>query len=484
MGRLRRLLPAVWLLALLATPVVAWLLGDRQPLLQNTAKQPFPAVSRVALGKPDTFKQLDAALLDRFPLRGLALDVRGTVALDVFGDSTSPDVAVGRHGWLYYKPELGPCEAGGAPLFDVPDAVDVLARTFIAAGYRPVIAMLGSKLFGHPEDAPAIDPTAERCERTLERRIETRLEQTPGGLTIDPLLRRDDAAGQPPFLRTNTHWSWRAREIFVRRLLDRIRPGLAEDVGIRAGETFQRSADLPALMGMTRSDTDRVVEALRAPRHPIPPGQVVLLGDSQLGLAMLEPRGSVPTIHDRVLPGQPACNWTDLTLGNCDEAIRAARTVVIEKVDRDAQFFTQYCWRPLALAGERLHGGTPGQWERIGVEARRTTRTVTIPASGAVTVRVRAPGGDVSATPRLLRLPVRLVDAAEKPTPITMSTVPGYGRPSPCATPVQQSNGALFLPVPAGQPVSKLVVQLASAPGTWLGPPQEMPLDGRVVSTG
>ncbi len=55
-------------------------------------------------------------------------------------------------------------------------------------------------------------------------------------MSIDPELRQLEADGDPTFLRKDTHWNWRGREVFARRVLDRIRPGLAEEAGLTVSD--------------------------------------------------------------------------------------------------------------------------------------------------------------------------------------------------------------------------------------------------------
>lgn len=480
MGRLARLLPAIWLVALLAAPAVAWLLGERQPLLQNQPKKPFPTINRSSLQDRATFDQLDDALLDRFPFRGAALEARAAIAYDVFGESTNPDVIVGSNGWLYYRPELMPCTPGSEPATDPADTVDVLARTLVAAGYRTTVVIAAAKQFIHDDPASSVDARAEECVRAMVSRIDRRLARTPGGLALTPELLALERAGKSPFLKRDTHWNWRGREVFARRVLDRVQPGLVDEIGLRPGPAIRYPGDLVRMMGMRRTEPDRAVIALRPPRRPLAPGEVVLIGDSQLDVSLkhqLSPRH--PALLDIALVGQLRCDWADFLHGGCDDAIRRARVLVIEKVIRDIHSVTFACWRPIAIAGERLRGPA-AKWEPLEGAGTGADGALEIPPSGSIAVRVRSRGADVSDVPRVLRLPVeRYGDSA---VPVTMTQETPGGQAAPCATPDQgAAGGALMLPIPAGRPMSDFVLRLTSAPGTRLGRPQEIVLDGRAL---
>jgi hypothetical protein len=472
-----RVLPAVWLLVLLAAPAVAWLLGARQPLLENRTPASFPAVNRSSLRDPATFAQLDSALLDRLPFRQTALDLHARVELDLFHHSRNSQLALGRNGWLYYTPELSPCRPGGEPVADPADAWEMLARTLRAAGYQPIVAVPGSKLLVHTRDAPALDDRGMRCERALERHVAARLAKIPGGLSIDAQLRRIEATGRPTFLRYDTHWNWRGRELFVRRLLEKIDPRLARAAHVRAGRPYERHSDLAVLVGATRSEQDRLVTADAPPSTPAP-GDVLLVGDSQLVRSLIDrPVPGVPSLSELLLPDQSSCDWEALAEGVCDEQLRRAHTVLLEKVARDAQLVTLQCWRPLAIAAERLGHGTAIGWERLGAGGSPIGQRLTIPASGSVTIRVRSRPDDTGA--RLLRFRVlraaRQADGTEPPVALVQH--PRAGPAAPCATPASEKGGSLLLPLPSGRPGSDVELELRSAPGSQIGRPHEIPLD-------
>jgi len=484
MRRRLHALPAVWLLLLLLLPAATWLLGARQPLLQNRPKTPFPPITSHSVRDGSTFAAIDGAILDRLPFRGTALDVRTRVALDVFHDSTNPSVAIGDDGWLYLKTELQACQsAATSPSADPADAYELLARAFSAAGYRTSVIMAGSKLFVHTRDAPQIDAVTSACVAKLERRAADRLAQTPGGFTIDDRLRDIEADGEPTFLRLDSHWNWRGRLVFASETLDRVRPGVVEQVGLHPGPEYDRPGDLAALLGVTRTERDHVLLVRRSPKPPLPRGSVVLVGDSQLINTLIAPGGpDGASIHDHVLAEQTLCTWADVAGGGCDDQLRNARTVVMEQVARDMVVLTTQCFRPLVIAAERLRGWRPIGWERLDDGTRPLDGALTIPASGLATVRFRL-AQDRADVPRLLRVTVhRTVRQADgAPAPITAVQRPGGSFASPCMTPAQPSvGGALLVPLPAGARASELAVELRSAPGSRLGRPQQLVLDGAV----
>jgi hypothetical protein len=472
-----RLLPIVWLMALLLVPLAGWLLGARQPLLDNRPKTPFPHLSADALGDAATYKQIDAALFERLPPRQRAVKAHTQIALNVFSDSPNPDVAIGSDGYLYYVPTLQTCTTR-PPVADPADAIDVLGRTFLAAGKKALVLEPAAKLFIHPQDAPSINAKAEKCARQLQERVARRVAESPAGFDIDTPLKRMEAAGQPTFLRHDTHWNWRGRLLFAKTVLDFLRPGLSKAVGLHAGDAFRRPGDEAAMLGLDTTDSDRPVLARRAPKRPIAPGRAVLIGDSQLQRTFLTAPGAAGTtpLLDTVAPGTPTCDLPTMVAGGCDAAIAGASHVVYESVGRNLTDVDATCWRPVLLLAEGLTGAA-GRYKRVDGAAPVDGRTVTIGAGGSAKLRVVAPGGDVSGTPRLLKLGLR-----DLPAGATAAVVqePRAGTPAPCATPQQTAaTGSLIVPVPAGRRASDLVVTVTAPTGTRLIAPREIALDGR-----
>jgi hypothetical protein len=471
---MRRLkpLPALWLMALLAAPAIAFLFGARQPLLQNREKQSFPSINRSSVQDRGTFERLNTALLDRLPLRQAALELHAGISVDVFRQSPNPDVAIASDGYLHYTHELAPCRPGGEPISDPAEVVDVLSRTFVAAGYRTAVTIAGAKQFVHEANARRFDDELWACTRAIERSIDAQLAKTPGAIPLNDLLREQEERGLQTFLKTDTHWNWRGREIFARHVLDAIRPGYAKEAGVNATRPMRFPGNLTMMMGLDRTEPDRVVAAHRTPPDPPAPGEVVLIGDSQLGVSLLG-------MLDTVLPGQQVCDWLRMMAGECDQQIRDARAFVFEKVSRDIGSITLNCWRPVAIAAERLPRGEIGHWELPDAPSANSVLrgALRMPETGAVRVRVRPAGGDVTARTRLLRLPLRSLPAASG-TAVVQMAQEADGAQAPCSTPHASRRGeALILPVPAKRSAADFVVLLQGPPGTVFGPPQELSLD-------
>ena len=65
---------------------------------------------------------------------------------------------------------------------------------------------------------------------------------------------------------------------------------------------------------------------------------------------------------------------------------------------------------------------------------------------------------------------------------IALAQTPLDGPPAPCAMSAQSVvGGGLYLPIPANRPAKDLVLTLAGPPGSRIGRPQTIVLDGKPV---
>jgi SGNH hydrolase-like domain, acetyltransferase AlgX len=472
-----RLLPIAWLLALLVLPAAGWFLGARQPLLDNRPKTPVPHLGVEALRHGSTYQQFDAALLERLPPRGRALEAHTRIGIDVFHDSPNPDVLIGSGGRYYYRHALQTC-IDAPPPDDAAQAAEIVARTLVAAGKRALVMEPAAKALMESQAAGAFDPKVRDCAVALQERVARRLAQTPGGFDIDAPLRRMQRAGEETFLPRDTHWNWRGRLLYVRTVLDFLRPGLADAVGLQAGAAFQRPGDLSALVALKDRDADREIVARRTPNPPLTPGGAVIIGDSQTARAFVDPPGPPGSrpLRDTVLAGVPICSVEILYAGGCNDAITAASRVVYESVGRNLRQFSMTCWGIVQLVGGTLTGPA-GSFQRVDGVAPVAPRTVTVGTTGTARLRVVPAGADVAPRARLLKFAVRHLAAGQH---ASMDQAPQAGPPGPCSSPVQPADGGpLILSVPAGRRASDLIVTITAPPGTVLDAPHEIALDGR-----
>lgn len=475
MQRLRPLI-AAWLLLLLCVPGAAWLLGARQPVLENQPKALFPPINRSTLPSKETYPRFEAAFLDRLPFRDTALEARGRIDVQLFGDTTNPAVQLGKDGWLFYGPDTQACTPAGAPSSDPVEALDVVSRSIIASGRRGGILLAGSKTIAMRDRLGGAVPAAEvDCAARLERAVQERLRASPGGFDIQGELDAVRAKGTPTFLKYDTHWTPASRMIFLRAVLDRVRPGLADRARLYFDpKVMNYAGDLGRFLGIPYTDPVRTIGA-----RPLPapaPGSVAFVGDSQLNFSLAWPGPDGKTVAENALPGSPVCAVEALGNGGCDGAITQSRTLVMEMVARNVNVFTAACWRPISLMMSD-RAGQPARWQTAaGTQpgALRTTQATT-------TVGLRSSSADRSDLPRLFRFPIQAFpkDPGTAAVAVDLTQTPGSGDPIPCLTPQQVvEGGALFVPLPAGRSAADLSVDVKAPVGTVLGRPEEIILDG------
>ncbi|MBJ7521083.1 MAG: hypothetical protein JHC84_15395 [Solirubrobacteraceae bacterium] len=462
------------LVLLLALPAIAWAFGARQPLLENRARADYPGITAASLQDPETFEQIDSAYLERLSLRGEALDLNARLKIDLLKDSPNPEVAIGQDGWLYFQPQLQACR-DKTPLSDPADTAEILARSLLVSGRNALVVIPGGKLTLHPERAPEIEPEVEACVERLEREVGARLAETPGGLDLDAELLALRAQGQDVFLRGDTHWNAAGRELFARRVLDAVRPGLARETGLRQGKEVDRPADLWKLIGTDRTDRDRVVIAERTPLDP--PRNVLLVGDSQMEFAFTRPPApGVAPLIERTLPGASPCSPDAFAAGHCDELFAKAGTVIYETVGRNVRQLTETCWRAVSMATRHLRGPA-ASFERVdGGTPPSATGELAIAPDAPARVRVRIPGADRADAPRLIIMPVLEGD-------VSVYQQPEAGGPAPCATPTATAGAALVIPIPAERRARDLVFDLTTTVGARFEAPDVIDLsDGALAA--
>lgn len=491
--RVLLLLPAVWLIVLLAAPAIAYVAGSRQPLLENRNKEPFPPINRSSVRSPEMFKKIDRALLDRLPLRGDALRLKASIALRWFGVSPSLEVVAGRGGWLYMWRDFRPCLPENlGPGQDPADAAELVARTIGASGRRAAVLVAGSKTATHPEhlrnDA---DRALARCLARREAHVHERLRNTPGGVDISRELQRELDAGRDVFMQRDSHWEGNAQLIFTRAMLDAAKPGLANEVGLeqvkmpRPGE-----ADLTRMVGLPVTKRDRYPPIVRRPvAYPnAKPAETVLIGDSQMRLAMTDTLENRPPISEAALPGPFYCDRSIFNTGACNAQLAASRIVLFEWVARDMQDITSACKQvPAALLPDLRRRLAPRRVRLVdAANARPFGPRVTVGPS-VTSVRFAPADGAVARDLRLMVVPVERLGAPQPGAPDAVTVVQRNtdGRPPvPCETATTGAGGAVILPLTAGRDAATIALDLTAPPGTVLGTPQSFTLDDATVRRG
>jgi hypothetical protein len=471
-SRLRRLLPFLWAVALLCAPGVAYLAGVRQEIFENRAPDGRPPLALSTIGDAKTYAGLDAFVRDRLPFRDDALDLRGRIELFGFGYSASPAILIGEDRWLFYLDEARVC-AGSGPVTNPVLAVTYLIGAARASGREATFIPAASKALVERERLDRDDvPETLRCARAFEEDFERRLRANPRVPDLTARLETLTARGVTTFRRWDTHWTTAGNTEFIRTVVDAVEPGLAQRLGVGPrGVERSYQADLTTFLRVKAIEREEIV----APEPGAvgrPSEDVLLVGDSQMGLSMFEEQGSPPrTVQSQGLPGAEYCNWPMLTDGRCDPRLVAAEKVVVQLVMRNVRDLERGCRRAVFAWMQETQGRTAA-WDPA------STGGTALDGDGSL-----VPGEGVQST-------LRITDAEDDPTrdrivllpvsgsPVgarTQVAVPARasGRPEPCSTTdVSAAGETAVLPVGRGRALSDMTFTVNPAPGLRIGAPR------------
>ncbi|HET9103442.1 MAG TPA: hypothetical protein VFN55_08815 [Solirubrobacteraceae bacterium] len=366
------------------TPVALRLVGVQPRPFEN---RPLAAAPRLAQG----FRFFNGAtrfLIDRMPLRdqavhantwidehifatnpdyganGLggvqadqgALPFSGTTAQDrarVAGNahaaapqaavpSTASQVIVGRDGWLYLQGVLDrachPFIAFGAAVREWERLIDVIR----ASGRRVVLVVPPDKSSLYPEYLPASTPNLA-CGRqgtdALWSLLQRRSVRAAGILPLRaPLLaeKRADPAVRLYF-KTDSHWN----AVGALSMTQAVLPALSRTVRLLPSDVvttppIRYAGDLLTLSGLSYDETAPTRAIRRAPGAPVIQAPTVLVGDSYA--EMPGTNITQPLLLEPYFRHLTYVNWNTTTPRRQAAAIRAAREVVLESVEREFDY--------------------------------------------------------------------------------------------------------------------------------------------------
>jgi hypothetical protein len=259
--RLAGVLAGVFCLVLYA-PWLAFLAGVRAAPVENRplARWPLPGTG--------FFDALTTTLQDRLPLRAEVIRAQTALAVDVFGDSPSERVLIGRDGWLFYAADF---EAACATVNEVAAqlaGVLELAAEMERAGKRFVFTLAPDKSSVHRDFWSArmerLPQAACADQRRARLREGLRAEEDAGLLDLWTALEgARDRPGAALYLRLDTHWTDRGAATAVERLIETLRPGLWDSRALREGIASRTIGDLSALIGRPAAEETRPLAVAR-----------------------------------------------------------------------------------------------------------------------------------------------------------------------------------------------------------------------------
>ena len=495
-----RLLPVAWVAGLLCVPAIAWTSARSQPNVEDAAKTASPPISVDTLrARRDLREDRRRSCWTRLPLRERALEaLREDRGRRSSTRATNPVVALGHRRLAVLRAGAGDVYARSRVAAGRPDAGGRQSPRswrgrLVASGRKTMVVLPGQKLLIHPRTRQRSDAGAEACARATRALRSSSGWASPGrSRPATGAESRSSDGGEPVFLKQRHALELaRARDLRSRGARSSSRPGSRRPPGCARGPEIQHPGDLAKLMGITRRE--RRPSVLMAPHVRRPgrrsPASVLLIGDSQMEKSLLDPTGApgAPPLRDASAAGRAVLH---LGAGGCRGVRQADPERALDRRRdgdprdrelRNAPLLAAPCARrrPDARRPRRLAPVRAARF--VGVNG-----TLTIPASRAVSVTIHPSRRRHLAYPPPRATSLRASgagDGGRNPrSAVTLSEEPLNGQPAPCATPVLSAKSdALFLPIPAGRSAADLVITIHGPPGTRLGRPETIQLDGRAV---
>ena len=252
-ARAQRVFAAVFLL-LLMLPMATWLAAwDNQVvLLEQRAPVAFPPRPHMREALQAWPQAFDRWLHDRSGLRSALVFAGSWIEVNLLGQSTNPDVVLGRDGWLFYAGDRAFEQLRGRDLF-TPAQLDhwidrmQQRRDWLAArGIAFLIVFVPNKERVYPEFLPASvgEPAAVSRPMQLARRLRERHSDLP----LLDLTATLVAAKQRTqvYARYDTHWSGSGAFDGYQAIMQRLQPMLPSLQPLRADQMENVAITYPA----------------------------------------------------------------------------------------------------------------------------------------------------------------------------------------------------------------------------------------------
>jgi SGNH hydrolase-like domain, acetyltransferase AlgX len=249
----------------LIVPGVALAAGVRPVDIEGRLRASLPPLDASSLGESSTYAAIDRWLADRFPGRNEAVGAHAAIDYGVLGGSTTPNVIVGRDGWLFTRTELEPvCR------FTADDVLAALDRSAVGLAQRGMDLRLivpPDKHAIYPEHVVRGSGLGEACSDDRRSAMQVGMATRPG-LTIELwttiAARRAADPDMPLYFKQDTHWTPLGAEIATKALVESLAPGVWDDAQMPIDGFANYETDLSRLIGLPAKE--------RVPRLVVRPG--------------------------------------------------------------------------------------------------------------------------------------------------------------------------------------------------------------------
>ena len=256
---------SVGFVVVLVLPAIALAAGIRPADLEGRPAATLPPLDAGSLSEPTTYAAIDRWLADRFPGRNQAVGAHAAIDYGLLGGSTTPNVIVGRDGWLFTRTELEP-------------VCDFTAEQALAALDRGIIELAAKGMDIRlivPPDKHAIYTEQVVPDSGLGRACsDQRRPAMQAGMAARPehaieLWSRIAAAhvadpSTPLYFRQDTHWTPLGAVIATEVLVESLAPGVWDDRQMPIEGFAAYDTDLSRLIGLPAKE--------RVPKLVVRPG--------------------------------------------------------------------------------------------------------------------------------------------------------------------------------------------------------------------
>jgi len=284
-------------LAIIAAPPLANLLGadGADPEAENRALAPFPSLTATWTSVTGWLPGLDAWFADHFAFRADLVHGYGITRYFWLGVSSSPSVAIGPRGWLFFAEDGGLEDFTNQHLLSEAELQNwrntiVRAKKWSAArGIAYAFTILPDKGSIYPELFPRTARRVRRLSRTDQ--IMTAIADTGAAIDVRPALMAAKGSVRV-FQKTDTHWNPRGAYIGYRVIIDALRlqlPSIPPPKPLSAFEQVTRpipGMDLAGMMGLKRVLGEEDLRLVpKQPRQYVvvePRGNIVEAGEARI----------------------------------------------------------------------------------------------------------------------------------------------------------------------------------------------------------
>ncbi len=284
-------------LGILVTPPIANLLGHdgADQDAENRTLAPFPAVSTAWSDVRGFLPGLDAWFADHFAFRATLVRWYGISRYFWLGVSSSPSVAPGPRGWLFFVDDGGLEDfTNQNPLSETAiqnwrDTIVRAQKWCRARGIAYAFTVLPDKGSIYPELFPRTARRVTRLSRTDQ--IITAITDTGAAIDVRQAL-LDEKRHVRVFQKTDTHWNSRGAYIGYRTIIEALRlqvpaiPPAKPESDFDAVTRKIHGMDLAGMMGLTRVLGEEDLRfAPKATRQYVvvePKGNIVEAGEAKI----------------------------------------------------------------------------------------------------------------------------------------------------------------------------------------------------------